>query len=81
MSYKSIFHDVRSAVDHVHRSGVMKEATCHDLPKYINKDTRLPQVLHNLRSSGAKTFILTNSEWWYTDKVMQYILELSLIHI
>jgi len=75
MSYKSIFHDVRSSVDHVHRSGVMKEATCKDLPKYIRKDTRLPQVLHNLRSSGAKTFILTNSEWWYTDKVMEYILE------
>ena len=75
MSYKSIFHDVRSAVDHVHRSGAIKEATCKDLSKYINKDTRLPQVLHNMRAAGAKTFILTNSEWWYTDKVMGYILE------
>jgi len=75
MSYKSIFHDVRSSVDHVHRSGELKNATNKDLAKFIRKDRRLPQVLNNLRASGAKTFILTNSEWWYTDKVMEYILD------
>jgi len=75
MSYKSIFQDVRSAMDYVHMKGTLKEKTCEDLEKYVHKDPRLPQLLFNLQSSGAKTFLLTNSDWWYTNKLMSYLLE------
>jgi len=75
MTYKSIFQDVRSSVDYVHMKGELKTATCKDLAKYVHKDKRLPQVLANLKASGAKTFLLTNSEWWYTNKVMDFILD------
>ena len=75
LSYKSLFQDVRRAVDYVHMKGSLKAKTCEDLAKYIKKDDRLPQVLYNIQKSGAKTFLLTNSEWEYTDKVMNFLLD------
>jgi len=75
MSYTSIFQDVRSAMDHVHMKGTLKEKTCENFEFYVNKDPRLPQLLFNLQSSGAKTFLLTNSEWYYTNKLMAYLLD------
>jgi len=75
MSYKSVFQDVRSSVDFVHMEGDLKKRTVEDLPKYVKKDERLPQVLYNLQKSGAKTFLLTNSGWEYSDKVMHYLLD------
>jgi len=73
MSYNSIFQDVRNTVDYVHMKGELKDKTCENLPLYIHKDKRLPQVLYNLRAAGAKTFLLTNSDWNYTNQVMTYL--------
>ena len=75
LSYKSLFQDVRGSVDHVHIKGDLKAMTVKNLAKYIKLDDRLPKVLHNIQKSGAKTFLLTNSEWWYTDKVMEFLLD------
>ena len=75
MSFKSLFQDVRGSVDHVHMHGDLKPKTCQDLPRYIKKDRRLPTVLYNLQKSGAKTFLLTNSDWDYSNKVMEYLLD------
>ena len=75
MSYKSLFQDVRGAVDYVHMEGDLKERTCQDLAKYLKKDDRLPKVLYNLKKSGAKTFLLTNSDWHYSNKVMEFLLD------
>ena len=75
MSFKSLFQDVRGSVDHIHMHGALKPKTCENLPRYIKKDGRLPQVLHNLQMSGAKTFLLTNSDWDYSNKVMEYLLD------
>ena len=59
-------------MDHVY---ILKAMTVKNLAKYIKLDDRLPKVLHNIQKSGAKTFLLTNSEWWYTDKVMEFLLD------
>ena len=75
LSFKSLFQDVRSSVDYIHVHGDLKAKTCEDLAKYIKKDERLPKVLHNLQKSGAKTFLLTNSGWDYTNKVMAFLLD------
>src|SRR5262249_44309976 len=38
-------------------------------------DPRLAEMLHKLRSSHKKIFLLTNSAWDYTDAVMSYLLD------
>ncbi|XP_071747848.1 cytosolic purine 5'-nucleotidase isoform X2 [Lepeophtheirus salmonis] len=75
MSFKSIFQDVRSSVDYVHCRGNIKKRTIEKVDKYVNKDPRLPMLLQRIRESGAKTFLLTNSEWWYTDALMNYLFD------
>ena len=40
----------------------------------IRRDASLAPTLHKLRSSGKKLFLLTNSRWAYTDKMMTYLL-------
>jgi len=75
MSYKSLFQDVRGSVDYVHMEGDLKKRTCQNLSMYLKKDERLPKVLYNLKKSGAKTFLLTNSGWDYSNKVMEYLLD------
>ncbi|CAH1782892.1 unnamed protein product [Owenia fusiformis] len=74
MSYKSIFQDVRAAVDWVHIKGSLKQKTVEEKEKYVVKDDRLPVILNRMRDSGAKTFLLTNSDYGYTNKIMEYLL-------
>ncbi len=69
MSFKSVFQDVRQAVDFVHMRGELKKITTQNLSTYVVKDERLPMLMQRILDSGAKTFLLTNSEWWYTNEV------------
>ncbi|XP_066248458.1 cytosolic purine 5'-nucleotidase isoform X1 [Euwallacea similis] len=75
MSFQSIFQDVRNAVDYVHLRGELKQRTIENLEKYVKKDERLPTFLARLRESGAKTFLLTNSDYNFTDKIMTYLFD------
>lgn len=75
MSFKSIFQDVRNAVDYVHIHGDLKKKTIENLDLYLKKDDRLPMFLSRIRESGAKLFILTNSDYNFTDKIMNYLFD------
>lgn len=75
MSFKSIFQDVRRAVDYVHVQGDLKQKTIENLDTYVKKDIRLPIILSRIRESGAKVFLLTNSDYRYTDKIMTHIFD------
>ncbi|XP_065156179.1 cytosolic purine 5'-nucleotidase isoform X3 [Atheta coriaria] len=76
MSFKSIWQDVRNAVDFVHiTESQLKKSTCEDLDKYVKKDERLPTFLTRIRESGGKTFLLTNSDYNYTNKIMTHLFD------
>ncbi|CAG0887873.1 unnamed protein product [Darwinula stevensoni] len=74
MSYKSIFQDVRNAVDWVHLKGSLKQKTLENLEEYVLRDDRLPILLSRMRENGAKLFLLTNSDYFYTSKILEYLL-------
>ncbi|XP_026733601.1 cytosolic purine 5'-nucleotidase isoform X2 [Trichoplusia ni] len=75
MSFKSIFQDVRNAVDYVHIHGDLKSKTIENMDLYLKKDDRLPMFLSRIRDSGAKIFILTNSDYNFTDQIMNYLFD------
>ncbi|GAB0096353.1 cytosolic purine 5'-nucleotidase [Sergentomyia squamirostris] len=75
MSYKSIFQDVRGAVDWVHIQGDLKSRTIENLEYYVKKDPRLPMVLSRIRESGSKVFLLTNSDFNFTDHIMTFLFD------
>ena len=55
--------------------GDLKRLTVENLSKFVQRDDRLPILLTRLRANGAKVFLLTNSDYNYTDKIMKYLLE------
>ncbi|KAK9301686.1 hypothetical protein QLX08_006094 [Tetragonisca angustula] len=75
MSFKSIFQDVRNAVDWIHLHGDLKTKTIENLDEYVKKDKRLPMFLNRIRESGARVFLLTNSDYVFTDKIMTYLFD------
>ncbi|XP_035672039.1 cytosolic purine 5'-nucleotidase-like isoform X6 [Branchiostoma floridae] len=76
MSYMGIHNDVRAAVDWVHMKGSMKQETVDNMDKYVVKEPKIPMLLHRMREAGAKVFLVTNSDYWYTEKVMTFLFDL-----
>ncbi|XP_046873836.1 5'-nucleotidase, cytosolic II, like 1 isoform X2 [Hypomesus transpacificus] len=74
MSYRSMFQDVRDAMDFIHNTGILKERTVNDLEKYVIKNPDLPVLLSRLREV-AKVFLATNSDYNYTEAIMTYLFE------
>lgn len=62
-------------MDWVHLHGDLKKKTVENLQQYVRKDERLPMFLARLRESGAKTFLLTNSDYNFTDHIMTYLFD------
>ncbi len=75
LDYGRTFTDIRESIDEAHRDGTILETVAADFPRFVMKDHCLAPALHKLRSAGKKLFVLTNSRWSYTDKMMQYLLD------
>ncbi len=76
--YLQLWRDIRECIDLAHRDGSIKNLVSADLPQYIERDPALAEALHRFRSSGKRLFLLTNSDWAYTDPVMTYLLDGAL---
>ena len=74
VDYDKLFADIRESIDEAHRDGTILDEVASDLPRFIDRDPALAQTLHKLRSAGKKLFLLTNSRWPYTEKMMTYLL-------
>ena len=75
MSFKSIQHDIREAFDWLHSQNVIKKKTLEELERFVEKDPRVPVLFDRMRSGGKKTFLLTNSEFNYTEKIMAFLFD------
>ena len=69
-----LFADIRECIDEAHGDGTILDAVLSDLPRFVVKDPELAPTLHKFRSAGRKLFLLTNSRWPYTDRMMTYLL-------
>lgn len=45
----------------------MKKTITQNPDKYVDRDDRAIPMLRQLRQNGKQTFLLTNSDWGYTD--------------
>ncbi|MCU1282261.1 MAG: superfamily, partial [bacterium] len=76
--FGKLWQYIIECIDEAHRDESMKRLIKANLADYIVKDPELAPTLHKFRSSGKKTFLLTNSAWDYTDAVMKHLLDQAL---
>jgi hypothetical protein len=74
-NYLQLFQDVRWAIDTAHRNGEMKAEILEHRDFFIPQDPQLALALDRLKRSGKKLFLLTNSEWSFTDGVLGHLLD------
>jgi 5'-nucleotidase len=74
LDYARLFSDIRECIDEAHRDGTILDVVLSDLPRFVERDPSLAQTLHKFRSAGKKLFLLTNSRWPFTEKMMTYLL-------
>jgi len=74
ISYTNMFNDIRKAVDTVHWNGQLKNKTMEIVDQLVDRTPKLSILLDRLQKSGKKTFLLTNSGYSYTEKLMSYLL-------
>jgi len=74
VDYARLFTDIRECIDEAHRDGTIIDVVMNDLPRFVERDPNLAPTLHKLRSAGKKLFLLTNSRWPFTEKMMTYLL-------
>lgn len=51
----------------------MKKETLANLDKYVIRDERLPLLFDRMREHEKKIFLLTNSDYQYTEKIMDFL--------
>mgnify|MGYP002381519496 CR=1 FL=1 len=78
VDYQELFDDIRQCIDEAHRDGSIVDVIANNLPRFIVRDAGLAPALHKLRSAGKKLFLLTNSRWAYTERMMTHLLGDSL---
>ncbi|MBT4762630.1 MAG: HAD-IG family 5'-nucleotidase [Bdellovibrionaceae bacterium] len=78
--YAVIAEDLNYVLDTAHRDESIKSVVCENLEKYIIKDKELVEGLEYYIKSGKKIFLLTNSEFYYTKKLLDYTINPFLTH-
>jgi 5'-nucleotidase len=73
-NYLQLFRDVRWAVDTAHRNGEMKAEILQHREFFIPREPQLALALDRLKRAGKKLFLLTNSDWPFTDGVLGHLL-------
>ncbi len=74
-SYRQVYDDLREWIDLSHQDGSIKNRVLAEPEKYIDRDKNLVETLLKLLDGGKKLFLLTNSDWSFTNAVMTYILD------
>ena len=74
-SYRQVYADLREWIDLSHQDGSIKNRVLAEPEKYIDRDKNLVETLVKLIDGGKKLFVITNSDWNYTNAVMTYLLD------
>lgn len=74
-NYQTIALDLQTCVDNVHSEGHLKEEIAKNLATFVIKDKRVVEGLKRYRHYGKKFFILTNSDYAYTNMLLKYAIE------
>jgi HAD superfamily 5'-nucleotidase-like hydrolase len=74
-SYREVYHDLRRFIDLSHADGSIKTEVLAHPERFVRKDKYLAATLRQQIESGKTLFLLTNSNWEYTNRIASFILD------
>ncbi len=75
VSHNALFLDIRSAIDSIHADGTLKTKILSRPELFLHRDPEVVIALRRLQSHGRKIFLLTNSEWYYTQGICSFLFD------
>ena len=73
MGYGELHDLVRKALDQAHVEGKLKADILADPEHFIEEDQELIPSLLDIKAAGKKLILITNSGYYYTSKIMDYL--------
>ncbi len=70
--YTDLFRRLHAAVDEAHVEGTLKEQILADPGRVIEPDPEAALALLDQREAGKRLLMITNAEWPYARRVMEY---------
>jgi HAD superfamily 5'-nucleotidase-like hydrolase len=72
VGYEELYRLVKAKLDETHMEGALKQEIIREPERFVVLDEELPLALLDLKQSGKRLAIITNSEWSYTEAMMSY---------
>jgi len=72
LSYAELYRKVRKTLDEAHAVGTLKAQILGDPERFVDLDPEVPLTLLDQKNAGKKLLLITNSEWQYTQPIMQF---------
>lgn len=70
--FEKIAKDIITQIDIAHRDNSLKQRVLDSLEDYIIQDPEIVWACENLKASGKRLFVATNSDYEYTQKLLDY---------
>jgi 5'-nucleotidase len=77
-SYAGVYEVVAEVLGRVHTEGYVKDDVLADPEAYVDVDPELPLALLDLKESGKRLVLATNSDWLYTKAMMEHAIDPGL---
>lgn len=71
--FHKIFADIRLAMDTIHSNNSLKTIIKEKISDFIVQDIEIEAALRKLKHEGKKLFLLTNSNFDYTNAVLNFV--------
>ena len=78
LSYAELYEAVRTSLDDAHMEGALKNDIVSDPNRFIVDDPDLALTLLDQKRAGKRLLLVTNSEWFYTRRIMPLVLDRHL---
>ncbi|MEM7449230.1 MAG: HAD-IG family 5'-nucleotidase, partial [Myxococcota bacterium] len=75
LGYRDLYDVIRNHIDQTHMEGQLKAEIVANPERFVSLDEDLPLVLRDLKASGKRVILITNSGWNYTQAMMRYVID------
>ena len=72
VTYTKLSYDIKEMIDLIHRDGSLKKEVTSNRDKYVIKNPKIAKYLERLKRDGKKLLMITNSDYLYSNKMMEF---------